>query len=335
MQQDEMIKGIIYKYTSPSGKIYIGQTTDEKGRRQKFLNVNKIYAGHKINAARKKYKPEQFKYEVIFAVESINKDEVQNILNQKEIEYIKLFDSFNNGYNMTEGGDATYIRDEENIKKVSESLKRYYETHESPAAKPVLQYSLQGEFIKEWPSGRKAAIALNLIPSMLTQSCNSNSSNKTCGGYMWRYKQTENIPLKIDPINKKTESTIVIEYTINGEKNRIWKSMTEAAEELGYSIGNFSLYCNGKNDHYYKGYLYYRYEPETPPIYIPKEKELSSYNKEKAKPVYQYDLNGCLINKYRSISDASKLTGISASTLKRRCSGFKDHIYNNYKFYYE
>nr|DAS86287.1 MAG TPA: GIY-YIG nuclease superfamily protein [Bacteriophage sp.]DAV54013.1 MAG TPA: GIY-YIG nuclease superfamily protein [Caudoviricetes sp.] len=29
-----MIRGIIYKYTSPSGKVYIGQTLNEKKRRQ-------------------------------------------------------------------------------------------------------------------------------------------------------------------------------------------------------------------------------------------------------------------------------------------------------------
>lgn len=29
-----MIRGIIYKYTSPSGKVYIGQTINEKDRRK-------------------------------------------------------------------------------------------------------------------------------------------------------------------------------------------------------------------------------------------------------------------------------------------------------------
>ena len=33
-----MIKGIIYKYTSPSGKVYIGQTIDEKDRKKAFFN---------------------------------------------------------------------------------------------------------------------------------------------------------------------------------------------------------------------------------------------------------------------------------------------------------
>ena len=46
--------GIIYKYTSPSGKIYIGQTMNEKERRKKFLGKSS-YAGEKLHTARKKY----------------------------------------------------------------------------------------------------------------------------------------------------------------------------------------------------------------------------------------------------------------------------------------
>ena len=60
------MKGIIYKYTSPSGKVYIGQTTNEKKRKRVFLNENnEDYAGLKINNARKKYGPKSFKYEVL------------------------------------------------------------------------------------------------------------------------------------------------------------------------------------------------------------------------------------------------------------------------------
>ena len=47
------MRGIIYKYVSPSNKVYIGQTVDEKKRRQVFLREDNDYAGIKINAARK------------------------------------------------------------------------------------------------------------------------------------------------------------------------------------------------------------------------------------------------------------------------------------------
>lgn len=40
-----MIRGIIYKYTSPSGKVYIGQTINEKDRRKHFLIQKLSYGG--------------------------------------------------------------------------------------------------------------------------------------------------------------------------------------------------------------------------------------------------------------------------------------------------
>lgn len=75
-----MIRGIIYKYTSPSGKTYIGQTINESSRRSVFFNLNKEYAGPKINMARAKYGPNNFEYEVIFAVEARTREEVIEIL---------------------------------------------------------------------------------------------------------------------------------------------------------------------------------------------------------------------------------------------------------------
>ena len=65
--------GVIYKHISPSGKIYIGQTTNETRRRKTFLNLNKSHGGEKIDNARKKYRPSNFKYEVIHTIDAISK----------------------------------------------------------------------------------------------------------------------------------------------------------------------------------------------------------------------------------------------------------------------
>lgn len=59
-----MITGIIYKYISPSNKVYIGQTINEYERKHAFLTREK-YAGDKIDNARKKYGPVNFKYEIL------------------------------------------------------------------------------------------------------------------------------------------------------------------------------------------------------------------------------------------------------------------------------
>lgn len=51
-----MIIGIIYKYTSPSGKSYIGQTTNEEYRRRMWFGTGRYTGGRsKIDRARKKY----------------------------------------------------------------------------------------------------------------------------------------------------------------------------------------------------------------------------------------------------------------------------------------
>lgn len=120
------MEGVIYKYTSPVGKSYIGQTTDEVRRRRDFLGIKEVYAGPKINRARKKYGPENFKYVVLVKVESDNKDELQNYLNTLEIGFIKMFDTVKNGYNSCCGGCKNvtgFHHTEETKKKISELKK--------------------------------------------------------------------------------------------------------------------------------------------------------------------------------------------------------------------
>lgn len=119
-----MVKGIIYKYTSPSNKIYIGQTTVEKTRRTVFLNEKKSYAGLKIDIARKKYGAKNFKYEVLETVYAENNEELLFKLNTLETYYIGLYDSFKNGYNMSIGGQGSlgYKLSEEHKQKITQYL---------------------------------------------------------------------------------------------------------------------------------------------------------------------------------------------------------------------
>ena len=60
--------GTIYKLTSPSGKIYIGQTTNLKDRKRCLYNTNKYYSGHRLDNAIKKYGIENFDFQVIAEV---------------------------------------------------------------------------------------------------------------------------------------------------------------------------------------------------------------------------------------------------------------------------
>ena len=77
---------------------------NERKCRSDFLCITTQYSGPKIENVRKKYGPENFQYEVLFTIESLDQKEVRDILNSKEKEYIILFDSINHGYNIDEGG---------------------------------------------------------------------------------------------------------------------------------------------------------------------------------------------------------------------------------------
>ena len=118
--------GVIYKYTSPSNKVYIGQTTDEEMRKYRFkTSVN--YGGLKIDNARKKYDISEWKYEVLAKKYYINEEDATNDLDLLETYYIAKYDSYKNGYNSTTGGDGARGQ------KISEETKE------------KLRISMQGE----------------------------------------------------------------------------------------------------------------------------------------------------------------------------------------------
>lgn len=100
-----MTEGVIYRYKSPSGKYYIGQTVNEERRRRCFLYDDK-YGGSKIDRARKKYGPKDFEYTVLIKVEGDNPDEVKHYLDELEIGFIRIYNSIENGYNIVKGGEG-------------------------------------------------------------------------------------------------------------------------------------------------------------------------------------------------------------------------------------
>lgn len=105
-----MIEGIIYKYTSPSGKVYIGQTTNQTLRRKKWFNMSSPYTSldwkSKIDKARIKYGPSSFIYEVLFQNKYVSRRAAKIELNTLEAYYVGLYDSYRAGYNSTIGGDS-------------------------------------------------------------------------------------------------------------------------------------------------------------------------------------------------------------------------------------
>ena len=206
----------IYKIISPSGKIYIGLSKDIEGRWRGY-SVNKKTAPHqrKLYYSFKKYGIENHKFEIL---EECKFEE----LNEKEIYYIKKYNSVEKGLNISKGGYSFWEvnigkkhkettikkmkewwsinaqpRSDETIKKIKETkLKNPRTTTEemiqkfrksSPTKKAVFQYDLEKNFIAEYESINEAARYLGVGNDSISACC--RGKQKTAGGYIWEYKK--------------------------------------------------------------------------------------------------------------------------------------------------
>lgn len=207
-----MIKGVIYLYLSPSQKCYVGQTIDEIRRRKRWFGTDYKYAGDKINRARAKYGAENFIYKTLFTKEFENIDTCKEALDNLEVQFIKEYNSYENGYNLTIGGNGSKgyvpsletrqliskintgrIRTEETKEKISNTLKgvKHSEERKIKAGvahnKKVLQLSLEGLFIKEFASIKDAALEVGCDRTTISKVL--KGVYKTAGGYIWKYVQ--------------------------------------------------------------------------------------------------------------------------------------------------
>lgn len=116
-----MSKSIIYKATNvKTNKSYIGKT-NRKLELRKLEHISRTThksKSHFHNSLRK-YGPESFIWSILFEGECSN-----NKLNDLEIFYIGYYDTFNNGYNLTLGGDGITSILDHPWKNLSEEQKR-------------------------------------------------------------------------------------------------------------------------------------------------------------------------------------------------------------------
>ena len=222
-----MIEGIIYKYTSPSGKCYIGQTTNELLRRKKWNSNIYHYAGTKIDRARKKYGSKNFKYEVLVRNKYSSRSIAIEDLNRLEIYYVGLYDSCKNGYNCTIGGEGvTGVKlteeqidkvrkankgkrlSEEQKRKIGEGSRKWQNTIEGKIKmsnarkgkkhkkkhqgfesikKKILKLDKYGNIIAEYSSIIEASDGNTSIRSNISAVC--RGKRLTAGGFIWKYKE--------------------------------------------------------------------------------------------------------------------------------------------------
>jgi|LakMenEpi03Aug12_release.lakeMendotaPanAssembly.Ray.scaffolds.fasta_scaffold410592_2 group I intron endonuclease len=216
----------IYKITSPSNKVYIGQSVNIENRKKNYTNfkTNKNNIGPKMYNSLQKHGWEQHIFEII---EECCLDQ----LNEREIYWGEHYCSLEEGlncklgdgrghcceetkqkislaktgmeYKMTEEGRKNKSklltglkRSEETKKKISQAKQGHecYSNPErsknlrknSPFKKEITQFSLNGEKIQTFPSAKEACRYLGKSNNSIADC--ASGRQKTAYGYVWKYK---------------------------------------------------------------------------------------------------------------------------------------------------
>ena len=218
--------GFIYKIINTfNNKVYIGQTRQtlkERFRKHKQV-VNYESSQTALKRAFVKYGVENF------SIESVEECE-NELLNEKEKFYIEEYKSkVPSGYNLREGGETEYTP--------------LSECH----SKPVYQYSLNGQFIKEYSSCDKASRELNFDASSISKVCRGEV--QTCKGFIFKYTKEEKVTIKPRKKYKRNHrmwhAKYVYQYTQDGEFIKEYSSCEEAATEVGSDRSSVSKACRG------------------------------------------------------------------------------------------
>lgn len=230
----------IYIHKSPSSKYYVGITSKNRVQ-DRWDNGNGYKNCPAFYNAILKYGWKNIEHYVVSSKLSENKAK------KLEIHLISFFKACNRSYNITNGGDGhlgyvpskeTRIKlgngrrgksiSEEHKLKLSKALKgrkahpntiaAIIRTHigktvsketkqrlrecnlgkhltketkeklSAIASKPVIQYNLNGDFIREYKSASEAARFLGKSPSSIIHCCNHKTNYKTAYKYKWEWK---------------------------------------------------------------------------------------------------------------------------------------------------
>lgn len=251
----DTMQGVIYRYTSPNGKIYVGQTLllqrkrIDKHKYEAFTKHCDTPFGHAI----RKYGWEAIRatYTVIETVEAEDRKALKAKLTERENYWIETLDTFiPNGYNVKLTNQHTlseYRNKEAMYAKVSESLKRKYMNAEA-TSKPIMDMTTG----KTYPSISEAARDTGLYVQSICRVLKGRQLQT--GGHKFCYLDENGKPdtFNLRVINRKQlpvycpelDMTFVSAYEAEkyihkpGGKSNI----TRAAQKSGKSYGLTWIY---------------------------------------------------------------------------------------------
>lgn len=280
---------------------YIGQTSQDlisrwRGHVGQIKNHSHT---DKLHNAMEKYGVEHFAMEGIEKCAEITKKDLIKKLDDREKYYINLFDTFNNGYNLTKGG-----RDgKENQMRA------------------VKQYNINGKYITTYESVdtlKEQFDKVSVIYSCCMGVC------KYAYGHIWRYVENdlEDFPL---PTEKEKEEALIRYYSLLeidkydylGNLIYTYKNASDASKYENVKRKDIVDCCIGKRVYVKTNIFRFHHD------------NFNTYKtyREKPKLVEQYTLDGNFIGVHESARNAGKEIGRKYQPITQVCRGEKKTAY--------
>jgi hypothetical protein len=182
----------------------------------------------------------------------------------------------------------------------------------SISARPILQYSLSGEFLREWKSGRQVKEFLGIRHI----GCVCNGKRKHAGGYIWKYKTNDYSKELGISIIVRNQPKRILQYNLNGDFIKEWNSILAATKAT--KLKHIAEACSGKHK-VIGGYVWKYKIDNNIPLKIQPINDTTSI----PKPVIQMTLTGNILNVWNSRHEAEMNTGIK--NINKALRGLRKH----------
>lgn len=208
-----------------------------------------------------------------------------------------------------------------------------FKTREPPRKReeiyiPVVEYSLDGEFLHSFVKADEAAKFHNMSNSAIRNICIGKYlySKKTNSIFLNRGDDIQDRLRKIkEKADKRTTCNEVYEYSLKGRLLFKWPNTKMAADALHIKSYIITSCCRGRKLFIDKRIFLY---PEGDIKQRVKDVKAELFKLSKRKPrrgVDEYSLEGQFIKGFLSASEASRERGIHVSNITRCCYGMGAH----------
>ena len=112
-------------------------------------------------------------------------------------------------------------------------------------SEPFIQFTLEGEYIKEWQCQMDVEKELNILGTTISSVLN-HGDKKSAGGFLWMWKKEYDKVGKCEPYKRKTTAKPVLQLSLDGKVIKEWPGATTAGNALKIDVSSICKCCKGK-----------------------------------------------------------------------------------------